>query len=96
MSYLFTYLPGGTASYRVNYVTVALGTGYDGHRCWTWAVRTSENPGSRHSGEAISTVAHPPKLGHIGQTVNARGFTYATCHALQTLVARLGKIRGSG
>ena len=25
-----------------------------------------------HSGEAISTVRHPPKLRHIGQTLNAR------------------------
>jgi putative transposase len=41
-------------------------------------MRTSENLASRRSGEASSTVAHPPKLGHIGQTVNARGFAYAT------------------
>jgi hypothetical protein len=40
---------------------------------------------SRHSGEASSTVAHPPKLGHIGQTVNARGFAYATCCTLRPL-----------
>jgi hypothetical protein len=43
--------------------------------------RSSENVPSRHSGEGFSTVPHPPKLGHIGQTVNARGFTYATCCA---------------
>jgi hypothetical protein len=45
---------------------------------------------TRHSGEAYSTVPHLPKLGHIGNTANARGFTYATCCALHTLVARQG------
>ena len=33
-------------------------------------------------------VVHRPKLGHIGQTVNATGLAYATCGALQQLVAR--------
>jgi hypothetical protein len=55
-----------------------------------------EHRRSRHSGEAFSTVAHLPKLGHIGQTVNARAFTYATCCALHTLIARQGKGRGFG
>ena len=57
---------------------------------------TSENPGSRHSGEAIWTVPHPPKLQHTGQTLNARGFAYATCCALQPLVAHPCKGRGVG
>jgi hypothetical protein len=35
-------------------------------------------------------------LGHIGQTVNARGFVYATCCALHTLVAHQAKGRGIG
>jgi hypothetical protein len=50
--------------------------------------RSSQYSASRHSGEAFSTVQHPPKLGHIGQPVNARGFAYATCCALQPHVAR--------
>jgi hypothetical protein len=50
--------------------------------------RSSQHSTSRHSGEALSTVPHPPKLGHIGQTVNARGFANATCCTLQPLVAR--------
>ena len=33
-----------------------------------------------------TTVPHPPRLSHIGQTVNATGFAYATCCcALQSL-----------
>jgi hypothetical protein len=58
--------------------------------------RSSQGSTSRHSGEAFSTVGHPPKLGHIGQTVNARGSAYATCCALQPLVARQCKGRGFG
>jgi hypothetical protein len=50
--------------------------------------RSSQNSTSRHSGEALSIVGHPPKLGHIGQSVNARGFANATCCTLQPLVAR--------
>jgi hypothetical protein len=44
---------------------------------------TSHTNDSRHSGEAFSTVAHQPNLlGHIGQTLNARGgCAYATCPA---------------
>jgi hypothetical protein len=53
------------------------GRGYAGSR-----IRTSENSSSRHLGEAFSTVPHPPKPGQIGQTVNARGFSYATCCTL--------------
>ena len=49
-----------------------------------------------HSGEAFPTVAHLPKLGHIGKSVNARGFTYATCCALQPLVERQRKGRWFG
>jgi hypothetical protein len=59
----------------------------------TGAIRASENPSSRHSGEAFSTVPHPLKPGHIGQTVNARGFAYASCYALQPLVVRQFKGR---
>jgi hypothetical protein len=33
-------------------------------------------------------MPHPPKLRHIGQTVNGRACACATCRALQTLVAR--------
>jgi hypothetical protein len=39
-------------------------------------------------GEGFSTVPYPPKPGHIGQTVKARGFAYATCCTLQPLQAR--------
>jgi hypothetical protein len=39
-------------------------------------------------------VPYQPNLGHIGQTLNARGCAYATCCALQTLVARQCKGRG--
>jgi hypothetical protein len=45
----------------------------------------------RHSGEALSTAPHSPKLRHIGQTLNARGFANATCWALQPLVYRRRK-----
>jgi hypothetical protein len=41
-------------------------------------------------------VPHPPKLGYIGQTFNARGFAYATCCTLQPLVARQCKGGGFG
>jgi hypothetical protein len=58
--------------------------------------RSSQNAPSRHSGEAFSTVGHPPKLGHIGQLVNATGFAYATCCTLQQLVARQCKGGGFG
>jgi hypothetical protein len=54
---------------------------------------TSENYNSRHSDEAISTVAHLPKLGHIGQAVNARAYACANCRAPQTFVARRCKGR---
>src|SRR5215217_5690408 len=50
--------------------------------------RSSQHSTSRHSGEALSIVGHPPKLGHIGQTVNSTGFANATCCTLQPLVAR--------
>jgi hypothetical protein len=58
--------------------------------------RSSQYSTSRHSGEAFSTVGHPPKLGHIGQTVNGTGFAYATCCTLQQLVARQCKGGGFG
>ncbi len=45
--------------------------------------RSPQYSTSRHPGEAFSTVGHRPKLGHIGQTVNARGLVYATCGSLQ-------------
>ena len=51
---------------------------------------------SRRSGEGFSSAPHPPKLEHIGQTVNARGFTYDTRYDLHILVARQGKGRGFG
>ena len=51
---------------------------------------------SRHPGEAFSTVPLRPKLGHIVQTVNATGLAYATCGALQQLVARQCRGRGFG
>ena len=56
--------------------------------------RSSQNSPSRHLGEALSTVPHQPKPGHIGQTINARGFAYATCCTLQPLVA--SRCRGQG
>ena len=56
----------------------------------------AERLSSRHSGEAFSTMPHPPKPGHIGQTVNARGFAYATCYALQPFAAHQRKGRGFG
>jgi hypothetical protein len=68
--------------------------GFELPRTGNW--RNSQNLPSRHSGEPYSTVPHLPKLGHIGQTVNARGFTYATCYDLHILVARQGKGRGFG
>jgi hypothetical protein len=34
---------------------------------------------SSHSGGAFSTMPHPPKPSHIGQTVHTRGSAYATC-----------------
>jgi hypothetical protein len=40
-------------------------------------IRSFHTVSSRHSGDAISTVPHSPKLRHIGQTLNARGFAYA-------------------
>ena len=43
-----------------------------------------------------TTAPHPPRLGHIGQTVNARGFAYAACCALQPLGERQYKGRGFG
>jgi hypothetical protein len=56
--------------------------------------RSSQHSASQHLGEAFSTVPHPPKPGYIGQTVNARGFAYATCCNLQPLVA--SRCRGFG
>ena len=50
----------------------------------------------RNSGGAFSTVPHPPKPRHIGQTVHARGFAYATCYALQPFAAHRCKGRGLG
>jgi hypothetical protein len=41
-------------------------------------------------------VGHPPKLGHIAQTVNARGYAYANRFTLQPLVARQFRGRGFG
>jgi hypothetical protein len=41
-------------------------------------------------------VPHRPKLGHIVQTVDARGLAYATCATLQQLVARQSRGRGFG
>jgi hypothetical protein len=56
--------------------------------------RTSRNAASRHLGEVLSTAPHPPKPGHIGQTLNAREFSYSTCCTLQPPVAR--QFRGGG
>jgi hypothetical protein len=50
--------------------------------------RSSHNAASRLLDQASSTLRHPPKPEHIGQTVNARGFAYATCYTLQSLLAR--------
>jgi hypothetical protein len=58
--------------------------------------RSSQHSTSRHSGEALSTVPHPQKPRHIGQTVNARGFSYSTCCTLQPLVARQCRGRDIG
>jgi len=58
--------------------------------------RSSQYLTSRHPGEAFSTVPHRPKLGHIGQTVNATGLAYATCGTPQQLVARQCRGRGFG
>jgi hypothetical protein len=41
-------------------------------------------------------VLHPPKFRHISQTVNARGFGYATCCALQPVVERQRKDKAFG
>jgi len=41
-------------------------------------------------------VVHPPKLGHIGQTINTRGFAYANRCTLQSLVARQCRAWGFG
>src|SRR5918912_474875 len=56
--------------------------------------RSSQNSTSRHLGEALSTVPHQPRPGHVGQTIDARGFAYATCCTPQPLVAR--RCRGQG
>jgi hypothetical protein len=56
--------------------------------------QSSQNTPSRHLGEALSTVPHQPKPGHISQTINARGFAYATCCTVQPLVAT--RCRGEG
>src|SRR5919112_511528 len=45
---------------------------------------------------AFSAVQHLPKLRHIRQTLNTRGFAYATCCALQPLVARQCKRQSYG
>src|SRR5215211_9550757 len=58
--------------------------------------RTSRNAASRHLGEVLSTAPHPPKPGHIAQTVNAREFSYSTCCSLQPLVACQFRGRGFG
>jgi hypothetical protein len=58
--------------------------------------RSSQHSTSRHSGEALSTVPHPQKPRHIGQMVNARGFSYSTCCTLQPLVARQCRGRDIG
>ena len=50
--------------------------------------RTSRNAASRHLGEVLSTAPHPPKPGHIAQTLNAREFACANRCTLQPLVAR--------
>jgi hypothetical protein len=57
--------------------------------------RSPENTSSTHSGEAFSTMPHLPKRGHIGQTVNARGFTYDNCCALQPLLECQRKGQGT-
>jgi hypothetical protein len=65
-------------------------------------MRTSENSVNAKfavisvSALGRTTAPHPPRLGHIGQTVDARGFSYATCCTLQHLVARQCKGRGFG
>src|SRR5215208_5805140 len=71
-----------------------LNVAYRQERIRTPFGRSSQGSTSRHSGEAFSTVGHPPKLGHIGQTVDARGFAYANRCTLQPLVAR--RCRGRG
>src|SRR5829696_3853211 len=50
--------------------------------------RRSHNAASRLLDQASSTLPHPPKPGDIAQTLNARGFAYATCCTLQPLLAR--------
>jgi hypothetical protein len=54
-------------------------------------------PSSRHSGEAFSTVPHPPKLEHIGQTVNllARVASAATAMSKMRIVSISAKVCGS-
>src|SRR5215213_1067959 len=49
--------------------------------------RSSHNAASRLLDQASSTLRHPPKPGDIAQTLNARGFAYATCYTLQPLLA---------
>jgi hypothetical protein len=55
---------------------------------------SSQSAASQHLDQTFSMVPHPPKPGHITQTVIARGFAYATCRTLQPLVAR--QCRGPG
>src|SRR5215210_737108 len=59
-------------------------------------LRSSQILSSSHSGGASSTMSHPPKPRHIGQTVHTRGSAYATCYALQPFAAHRRKGRGLG
>jgi len=59
-------------------------------------LRSSQILSSSHSGGASSTMSHPPKSRHIGQSFHTRGSAYATCCALQPFAAHRRKGRGLG
>jgi hypothetical protein len=62
-------------------------------------IRPILRPQTRYKGRgcyAPARVSQPPKPGHIGQTLNAREFSYSTCCTLQPLVARQFRGRGFG
>src|SRR5215216_7428808 len=72
------------------------GLGYLEQLRRTTSTRSSHNAASRLLDHASSTVRHPPKPRHIGQTVHTRGPAYATRYALQPFAAHRCKGRGLG
>jgi hypothetical protein len=90
-------------AYIVGNYEVVAGVEVDGHRS-RLNMRTSQNSvkakfaqcGFSALGPSFFDATAPAETGHIGQTVNARGFSYATCSTLQPLVARQFRGRGFG